>query len=190
MCMQNKLERMLLLILISILTSCSGGDKASSPSLNADDIWDQMAEERQKPLPVNSPGDDQGDDSDEMLSDPPFATSSGPLSIRDIDAYLTTLRVAGKKYQAIMTTLDAGFVALPQETTEEDRQARWRTMQLHLSRLTNLRNNMDRATNALGVGLDDVDQVLVDKNRNLLAVMAKDIARIRSRLDEFASLNE
>ncbi len=171
MCIYNELEKILLLILIPILASCSGGDKGTSPSLNADDIWDQMAAERKKPLPVNS----QSDDSGEILSDLPLAISPATLSSKDIEAYRTTLLAADEKYQSIKTILDA---PLQVAETEVDRQAQLRTKQLHMSRLINLQNNMEQAINAIS----NVDQTLANRSRELLAVIAEYIIRSRSRL--------
>ncbi len=183
MCIQNKLENLLLFILLMILASCSGSDKDVSSSLNADDIWDQMARERQKPLPVNS----QTDDSGEIVIDPPFIVSSDPLSDDDTDAHRTTLRIAAKKYHDSIAALDAGFVVLMQETgTADDRQVALRTMQLYLSRLANLKNNMGRAVNALGDG----DKILAENGRNLMMEIAEYLDHTRSRLDDITDLNE
>lgn len=177
MSVANKLGKILLLITLSILTSCSGGDKASSPSLNADDIWDQMAAERQKPLPVNS----TTDDSDEILTEMPFGISSGQLSTEDIEAYRSLLRAARGKFQDIGLGLEDGYAALAQEGgAEENKKAQRRTVELYLSRLITLRNNMNRAVNALG----EDDQTLMDKSRDLMVVMTEYIVRTRNRLDE------
>lgn len=178
MCIQNKLGKILLLvllpILLSVLASCSGGDKGFSPSLNADDIWDRMADERKKPLPVNR----QDDDSGEIFSDLPSATTAGPLVVKDMDAYSAVLRAAGGEYKAIVAILDT---PLQEAATEESRLTQLRTKQLHLSRLITLKNNMKQAIKAI----DGVDQILADKSHDLLAVMAEYIIRSRSRLDAY-----
>lgn len=176
MCVQNKLAKILLLITPVILGACSAGDGASSPSLSADAIWDQMAEERQEPLTQ----DWETDDSDEIWAEMPFVTSIGPLSAEDIDIYRITLLAAEGKYQTIISALDEVFVTLGQKTlTEEDRYTQNRTAQLYLSRLINLYKNMDRAVAALG----DEDQILKEKNRDLLIQMAKNIIHNRNMLD-------
>ena len=160
-------------MLLFILPSCSGFQNSSSPSLNADDIWDRMAEEREKPLLVNP----QADDSDEILSDLPLSDPADPLSSIDVEAYRTTLLAAGKKYKSIRMDLDA---PLQETETEEERQAQLRTKQLHMSRLINLQNNMEQAINAIA----DVDKPLVDRSRKLLIDVAEYIIRSRNRLEE------
>lgn len=162
-----------MLMLLFILTSCSGFQDSSSPSLNADDIWDKMAEERKKPLPVNS----QADDSEEILSDLPPSALTGPLSSKDIEEYRTTLLTADENYKSIRAVLDT---PLQKTETEEDRQVQLRTKQLHMSRLINLKNNMEQAIKAIV----DVDQPLADEGREVLADVAEYITRTRNRLEE------
>ena len=182
------LERIILLAVLSILTSCAEGNPEDRPSLNADDLWDQMAEERQKPL-LDGQENSQNTDSREILSDSPPVAPSAPLSIFDIEEYGTSLRAADEKYQAISASLEAGFVALAQGGgTARDRQDKWRTMQLYLSRLTNLRKTMDHAIHSLtGVTKNDFDDpYLIVQGRDLLVVVTNRIADTRRRLDDLS----
>ena len=188
MCGYKYLERIILLAVLSILTSCAEGNPEGRPSLNADDLWDQMAEERQKPL-LDEQENSQNSDSREILSDSPPVAPSAPLSNSDIDEYEASLRAADDKYQAISGSLGAGFAALAQAGgTARDRQDEWRTMQLYLSRLTNLRKTMDHAITILvGVAENDFDDPrLIAQGRDLLAVVTDRITDVRRRLDDLS----
>ena len=188
MCVYKYLERIIFLAVLSILTSCAEGNPEGRPSLNADDLWDQMAEERQKPL-FDEQENPQNTDSQEILSDFSPVAPSAPLSSSDIEDYGTSLRAADEKYQAISTSLEVGFAALAQAGgTARDRPNEWRTMQLYLSRLTNLRKTMDHAINILvGVAENDFDDPrLIAQCRTLLTVVTDRIADTRRRLDDLS----
>ncbi len=163
------------------LMACSGDDRGSSALLNADDLWDRMAEERQKPLP-----DLEKSDSAEIPEQLPVASSPVPLSADDIEQYRETLRLADKKYQHIMASLERGFDDLLQAiATDGDRQAEWRTMQLHLSRLISLQKDVTQALTALQGGDEDPSQLA--KARDLRVKIPKSITETQNRLSEFIS---
>ncbi|VAV99851.1 hypothetical protein MNBD_ALPHA01-1744 [hydrothermal vent metagenome] len=164
-----------------LLMACSGGDKGSSALLNADDMWDRMAEERQKPFPAM-----EESDSGEIPEQLPAASSPAPLSADDVEQYRETLRSADKKYQHVMASLERGFDDLLQAiATDGDRQAEWRTMQLHLSRLISLQKDVTQALTALKSGDEDPSQLA--KARDLQVKIPKSIAETQNRLNEFIS---
>ena len=185
MCIHKYLARFSLLGYLVILSSCSEGGSGDRPSLNADDLWDRLDEERQKPLP-DGQEKSQSPDSREILSDSLPVVSPEILSIADIKSYEESLQTAEEKYQVIAAALDAGFIALENVGgSARDRQDKWRTIQLYLSRLTNLQKSMDRAINIVEDNHID-NQRLLMQSRELLVVVADRISRTRSRLDTIA----
>ncbi len=167
--------------IVLFLMACSGGDKGSSSLLNADDLWDRMAEERQRPLP-----DPEKSDSDEIQEQLPIASSPAPLSADDIEQYRETLRSADQKYQLVTTSLEHGFDDLLQAiATDGDRQAAWRTMQLHLSRLISLQKNVAQALETLKG--ENKDPAQLAKARDLLVEISETITETQNRLNEFIS---
>ncbi len=164
-----------------LLMACSGGDKGSSALLNADDLWDRMAEERQKPFPAAGESD-----SGELPEQMPDASSPAPLSADEMGQYHETLRSADKKYQHVMASLERGFDDLLQAiATDGDRQAEWRTMQLHLSRLISLQKDVTQALTALQGG--DEEPIQLAKARELQIRITESIAETQNRLNEFIS---
>lgn len=195
MCLHKALGKILLLVPLIMLTACAGGGEGTTPSLNAGDIWDQMAVERQKPLPVNpkSASDTEGEENDsaETLYDWPGTMSPAPLSLTDREGLRARLRTGDKTYQTIRKALEAAFVALGKDAGgEADRQAGERTLQLHLSRLANLKSTMDRAITSLaqdqGQDQDEADQDLLGQSRRLVAIMVNYGDSLRRRLDDIS----
>ena len=155
----------------------------ASPSLNADDIWDQMAEERQKPPPVYV----QEDDSDEIFDGIPFESSTRPLTPKDIDANRKALSKAVKEYKAIVATLGAEFILLEQGGVKpEEKSAQWRTVQLYHSRLISLLHDLNFDLGVRG----DADSTLINETADFRTIVRETIKRTQSRLDKFYSSNE
>ena len=178
MCRHKYLSRILLLIFTLIPASCSDNNGTTRPSLNADNLWDQMEEERKKPLPIMVQPENQQDESGEILPVSSSILSSDSLSREDIEAYQEILTGADKKYQAIRTVIEQNFVNLALEAATKDVvHAQWRTIQLHLSRLTRLHKNMNQAINSL----DEAEK----KSHDLRIIIAEYITRTRSRLEAF-----
>lgn len=165
---------MILTASLFFLISCSGGGGAAGPSLNADDRWDWMARERDKPLPTDEPDNEQAD-----ISPQPSAIRSD----KEINNFRAILGKADKEYFGIATALDRDFRQKPQKQVEK--QDLWRTIQLHLSRLVNIQKNMIRALK----GLDNVsapgDLALLDHGRVLLKEIDGRIERTQKYLDDF-----
>lgn len=154
-------------------------DESAGPSLNADDLWDQMAAERDKPLPVVASGLSDGE-TDEIRDAMPVVSSPDLSANGDSDTDRSILLAAQKKYQVITTSLEK----LSQSTgTAEDDQARWRSMQLYLSRLTSLNKAMEQAINRLEPA--SADQALLVQSRDLRTLIIDHIARTQKYLTEF-----
>ena len=188
MCLDNALGKSLLLISLISLAACAGGGEGDAPSLDADDIWDQMAVERQKPVlakPKSTANSAEGaNDSADTLYDWPGAVQAVPLSGTDREGFRAHLRAADKSYQTIRKALEAAMVDLDQETGDAaEGLARERTLHLHLSRLANLKNTLGRAMRALAQEPDDADQALLEQTGRLVAVMADFGNSLRRRFD-------
>lgn len=172
---------------VIMLVSCSQGGKASWPSLDADDLWDHMAEERGKPMPSVKKNNMVGE-SVEIWADLPTKPPKFPLTDQDRATRHRILTGASKQYDAISATLDTDFQDLTQaRTSGEDWQPQWRTIQLLLSRLSNLKKNMDQAIDALGrrENIPPEDQILLNNSRLLLKAIVERIVQTRNRLNDF-----
>lgn len=173
------------MILPMMLQSCSHDDE-SWPSLQADDRWDQMDEERKSPLPrqeVSPTGGESQSDQDEM----PIDVSRQNLTVAEIDSQWSTLTSAQKKYQTISTDMGAAFQDLAKATSQ--REDIWRTLQLHLSRLENLKSNVGRAIGSLTgrEGLTSENLKILKDSRTLLVDLEKKAESAHKRLAELSS---
>jgi len=192
---------MIPLLSVLMLTACSTGGDGDWPSLAADDLWDRMAAERNRPLPEaeeTGPADDSPEKPDaattaEGMTAPP-ADLSPPMNLEDCRKILAA---AAGKYQAIADALGQSFAALekaeetPGEVPAADRQRHWRTLQLYMSRLTNLRKNihmaqsdMVQADRAGAAGLSDQDRLLIEQSRSLLERISRHLKETQNRLDQ------
>ncbi|GEM_PF-2250503 len=184
---------LVLLLALLFLASCSRGENGAGPSLNADDLWDQMAAERARPLPIvarlnatsdasandASANDASEGDSEAFLKPPPPET--GSFSPEELDAQRELLRNALKKYQNISQNISEIYsVGTP--LNAEERQARMQTVQLYLSRLINLEKSMVRAMNLLEKTGED--QSLLDQSRDLRGIISGRIMATQKRLAE------
>lgn len=170
--------KVILLLWIFFLASCSGDNKRDRPSLDADDRWQWMAGEKAKPLPV-SEADDESVDSRSL-------PSSVGLSANEINKLWAVLDKADKEYYGIANSLDRDFSKVPgAEAKEADRQVLWRTMQLHLSRLVNMQKYMIRAIRGLDPLSEHKDQPLLDHGRELLKEITQRIEHTQKYLDDF-----
>ncbi len=182
---------LVLLLALLFLASCSRGENGAGPSLNADDLWDQMAAERARPLPIaarlnaasdaSAANDASEGDSEAFLK--PAPPETGSFSPEEFDAQRELLRNALKKYQRISQDI-SGALTMDSEPSlnGEDRQAQIQTVQLYLSRLINLEKSMVRAMNLLEKTGED--QSLLDQGGDLRGIISGRIMATQKRLAE------
>ena len=170
----NHLGKMILTASLFFLISCSGGGGAAGPSLNADDRWDWMARERDKPLPADEPDNEQTD-----LSPPPTAIRSDG----EVNNFRAILGKADKEYFGIATALDRDISQKAEKAA--DKRSLWRTVQLHLSRLVIIQKNMIRAIKGLDNMSAPGDQAMLEHGRVLLKEIDRRIERTQKYLDDF-----
>ena len=180
------------ILIILFLASCTRGGNEASALLNADDLWDQLAAERDKPLSAIT-GDTPERDLGGPLEDIPKVGASDPFSAKAFDGHRETLRSAQKQYLLISTSLDQFLRELPRtgdSLLPDDRLALWRTAQLYLSRLISLKKNMGLAINALEpINMSEQkgeEDSLLNQSRELRTVIAAHITRAQNRLAEVA----
>jgi len=174
------------MLALLLLASCSHGENGAGSSLNADDLWDQMAAERAKPLPVVTSGVSDGNSGvlqDHMLP----AFSPDLFSPEELDKQREILRKAPKKYRDISENISGALALYPEQSFEtsfnaEEKQAQRQTVQLHLSRLISLGKNMEMAIKALGRGGED--QPLLDKSSELRAIISERVIDTQKHLAE------
>ncbi len=177
------LGKILLVISLFVLTSCTDGKGGEKASLNADDLWDKMAAERAKPLPVN----EQADNSDVNESPAPYV---GLGREQTVAHQLDVLQNSKKKYGTISRALEASIRDLKKEGKRGAAwESLWRTVQLHLSRLSNLKNEIHQAMTGYagrfksGEKIPPQDRVLFDDNVRLMAIISDHISRTRNSLN-------
>jgi len=177
------LGKIMLVISLLVLTSCADGNGGDKVSLNADDLWDQMAAERAKPLPVN----EQADNSDANESPAPYVGLGREQTVAD---QLNVLQNSKKKYDTISRALEASIRDLVKEGKGGAAwESLWRTVQLHLSRLSNLKNEIHQAMTGYagrfksGEEIPPQDRVLFDDNMRLMAIISDHISRTRNSLN-------
>lgn len=172
---------MILVISPLLLSSCLYNDDMSGPSLRADDQWDQMAEERQKPFPsredvINNDVDINGD---EALD----SSSSDVLLSMDMDESRRILQSLSVKYQSTSLSIDQ---ALQSYADNNDKQDTRRTIEFYLSRLIIMEKNTAYAIN-LFRNNDDIleeDKTLWHNSREIHTNMMRKIVDVQNRLNQ------
>jgi len=179
------LGKILLAISLLFLTSCTDGKGSDKASLNADDLWDQMAAERAKPLPLYK----QADNSDANESPTPYVGLGREQTMGHL---LDVLHKSQKKYDAVSKALEASIQDMEKEGKKgAEWDSLWRTIQLHLSRLSNLKNEIHQAMTGYagkfksGEKIPPQDIILIDDNVRLMAEITEHISRTRNSLNKF-----
>ncbi len=156
--------------------------------MNADDIWDRMAAERDQPLPTL----ESEQSHDDSLSLPESLSGENDLVYSWTDADLDEARITLGGAKNVYERLEAAFLGplseLPQqELSENDRNIAWRTIQLHLSRLIDLYNEMQRAVRVLSHNSGNKeanDDTLLDDSQSLLRKIKRKITLVQNDLKE------
>ncbi|VAV88559.1 hypothetical protein MNBD_ALPHA02-1045 [hydrothermal vent metagenome] len=182
------LGRILLVISLFVLTSCAKRNDDGNAALNADDLWDWMAAEKTKPLPEN----DQVGNSDVMNTDKSPAPYIGLQNDRSLEHQLHVLQYSKKKYDTISTALETSIRNLENDDKNgAEQRALWRTVQLYLSRLSNLKNEIHQAMTGYagkfksGEKIPPQDIILFEDNVRLMAEITEHISRTRNSLNKF-----
>ncbi|PCJ44848.1 MAG: hypothetical protein COA81_00905 [Alphaproteobacteria bacterium] len=179
------LGKILLVISLLFLTSCTDGKGGEKASLNADDLWDKMAAERAKPLPAY----EQADNSDVNESPAPYV---GLRREQTMAHQLDVLQGSKKKYDTISKALEASIRDLEKEGKKgAEWESLWRTVQLYLSRLSNLKNEIHQAMTGYagkfksGEKIPSQHIILFNDNVRLMIEITEHISRSRNSLNTF-----
>lgn len=180
MSINNHLKKIIWLFLFSALASCSKGGDGSWPSLQADDLWDQLAEERQQPLPTPETEAEYIDSSQDI----PPGHKNAQATQEEIISFRNILRGAEEKYLAFSLPLTKALnLAL---SGPGDDPEILHTVEFYLSRLTSLQKDMARAIRGVEQTPDrgESDEKLLLKSRGLRDKILDIIKNSRYQLNE------